>query len=1334
MVSPLIVVLALSTSASQNADVRNSADVYPPVQYDVRVFSHNADGDLTVGNNTGLCLSASITAMGEEAEVLQRHVTPDAQWMTDPDVIGPQGSILRGLWESTKEYAQPHGRNCFVEVITCGGVGRERLSGAELALHDALFQRTVVDQIVIPIIVNVLGMVELKDRAKLNALRKIVKGALAHNTKVIEDFKYEIYDKGSTAGGFSMIANWLWREVENGGLAGDFVLDGLHVSIKKRFEAWAARRAIANIHPWLRTIDAIHKVIDYGPDVVQVAKTIDDLWRTPSKLQFKVYFRTGVDDISPRFVRVGSVDHQFVVSGYHMFPADGIETRVAFSDRRGRPLYEANPDWVLPNGSQLQVTVPNSVLQTAQWPIKASVIIGIEPFRIPGEIRLFQEMEGFSLSPAKAKIGQPIRVLGPSIDPYYLSSEVYFGTVQKSKRKRAVVERIAQGYIAITVPSLDSSVAAKDWRVWVEESVGGRNRSSRLLPFELLPGTWQEETAGRRESEMREFSDEFSGVLSRQTPVGTHDFTVDGGMQVVVTIPSSYGSLNNRGSVIDGFKLSLVEKAADGSERVVPVTDPVNGITGPQPTTTLQHTTDGSLRKNTYRVELRYGQGEPIEYKLKYETKRVDDCSSGEDAPQPISRAKLIHSGERYVGRLYGEQLKYREDVWDSYLVPNVQRGQKIRVQLNEVTGSAPFNNSNTALRAVYLYFVSNGQAQTVASWTDPIRPTSKQVEIFHEDPVPGDYVVSFRHMSGNVQYWFKVDVGYDYGPSLDQAPIVSRFNQGVVEGWKIGSLDDPPSDPTHQTTAYNGYASSYGIPEARRGPLDIALVIDRTGSMGSVIGAVKNQARQIVQALAHNSADMRLGLVSFTDIEAEGANARKLYPLSPQVQQQLDALQSWTLGGGGDEPEDVLHGLRGALDMAWRDKGARDLQVGKAIVVITDNPAKLKDGKDANGNTLDSIVQDARAKGIQIFPVMMAQEPTLAQHANTLAVRTGGQVVDWSTQSQVVETLASVAAQAVERSMPRYWIAPGRFHGDMTRFYGRSLSFELASRTTPKGFDSDDVILTGGGLTFTLRSSSRPEGSPTLKTGWTRTTVPLSTVGYWSNRATGQRPTLEEWLKLLASVDGLKIRGEYFAGPDECSLDNVEFGTSRHPNDRGLSDQGKRDTAMVRDAIEAMQNRWALYAHTTDIVENGQWLRNWAKSQGLPEDAMLGLIHTELLLAVKRPDQFSVQHYLRDEPQRQLRGWLERIRVAGQLSDEERTSYGAGIRSWNERMRQFDEVRRDMEFNVQMHARAMNRYLQGAPIEREMNRSLMATHEQAIKALVPRMRALAYKSGLEPP
>ncbi len=1332
----LITALVLTFAIGLQNPPKQSADVQPGNQHDIRVFGHNSDGDVTIGNNTQLCLSAQILTMGGSPEVLQPHVRAQAQMMTDPDVIGPQGSILRGLWESSKEYSQPHGRNAIVEIVTCGGPGYDLLTDSEKALHRALLERTVIDQVIIPFIVNGIGVPELKNRAKLNALRNLIKGLLSHNTKVLEDLKYEVYDKGSTKDAFWVVTNFLWREIENGGLAGDLLLDGLRISLKERFAVWLAKRKLMSIHPALRLVDWIHKVLDYGPDAIQIIKTFDDMRSTPAKLRYKVYFRTGVDDISPRFVRVGSVDHQFVVSGYHMFPVDGLIPMVSLSDRRGRPIYSAFPDWILPNGSQLQVTVPNSELRDAQWPLRATVTFGAEAMLVPGEIRLLQELEGITLSPPRAMSGQPIRVLGPAFNPYFLNSKVFFGDARKGNRTAAFIERIADGYIAITVPRLSETVKPKDWRVWVEEVHGNANKSSRLLPFELIPGDWNQEIDAMRDREMPEGTHESTGVLTPQDPIARHEYDVPSGMQVQVSFTSAYGTLDSRGSVIDGFTLYLVEQATDGSERSVRVSDTVNGVRGPQPVTKHMHTLGSGRGNARYFAEFKLGTGGPIEYKLKWETKRVDDAGSASDAAGVLADAMPIHAGVQYAGHLYGEKRLYKEDLFDCYRVPNVQRGQKIRLTLSDVQGDLPYAGALSSLRGVYIYHSSGpGNFQQVANWTEPVGNTSREVTLFHEDPLPGDYVVAFGNMAGNARYSFRVDVGYDFGPSLEQTPIATRFNQGSVEGWKIGPLGQTQLDALIAGVQGAGHATTTGQPDARKGPLDIVLVIDNTQSMSGVIGSVKDQARQIVQALAQNSGDLRVGLVSFSDIAADGVNARRLYPLSAEVQRQLDALAAWGLGSGGqDGPEDMLHGLRGAIEMEWRARGGGGHQVGKAIIVISDNPAKLTDGKDANGNTLASITSAAKAKGIQIYPVMMRSDPTFASHASILSKRTGGEVVDWSQQSQVVATLTSVAAQAVERSMPRYWIAPGRFHGNLSRFYGRALAFDTSGFEGAKGFDSDDVILEGGGLTLTLRSTVRPDGNPQSKTGWQTTVVPLSTVGYWTVQSTGQRPTTEQWMHVLSDVTAVMIRAEFYAGPDECTIDNVEFGSLKSTNDRGLSQAGIADAEWIRGTIEGIRARWSLYGHCLNVEETERWMYDWLATQGVPRDRYAANAHFQLLTAVRTPILESPKFHLLDEPIRELKRWLDRVRISGQLSPDDKQRLDQAIKEWNERMAAFDGVRRDLEFNIQRAALADYRRLSGPPEVREMNNGLFESHERATYDLKLRMRALAYKVGFQAP
>ena len=119
------------------------------------------------------------------------------------------------------------------------------------------------------------------------------------------------------------------------------------------------------------------------------------------------------------------------------------------------------------------------------------------------------------------------------------------------------------------------------------------------------------------------------------------------------------------------------------------------------------------------------------------------------------------------------------------------------------------------------------------------------------------------------------------------------------------------------------------------------------------------------------------------------------------------------------------------------------------------------------------------------------------------------------------------------------YWRAPGRFLGDASFAYGRTLEFDLKQTLTDAPFDGPDVILIGqDGQRLIYR---KPGDNPGKE--WTNYRVPLRESGDWRVDPGGSPVTSEQFIGVLSTLEELLIRGEFRTGDDTSSLDNVVFG-----------------------------------------------------------------------------------------------------------------------------------------------------------------------------------------------
>jgi Mg-chelatase subunit ChlD len=152
----------------------------------------------------------------------------------------------------------------------------------------------------------------------------------------------------------------------------------------------------------------------------------------------------------------------------------------------------------------------------------------------------------------------------------------------------------------------------------------------------------------------------------------------------------------------------------------------------------------------------------------------------------------------------------------------------------------------------------------------------------------------------------------------------------------------------------------------ATRGPrIEVAFVLDATGSMGSYIDEARQRIKEIADGLASGTPkpELRFALVSYRD--KGDAYVTHLDPFTGKIDAIKSALDKTRADGGGDMPEAVLEGLAVAIrQLAWSDT---DGHVVKLIYLVGDAPAQHY----ADSPTEKGIAAEARKKGIVIHTIV---------------------------------------------------------------------------------------------------------------------------------------------------------------------------------------------------------------------------------------------------------------------------------------------------------------------------------------------------------------------------
>jgi len=162
---------------------------------------------------------------------------------------------------------------------------------------------------------------------------------------------------------------------------------------------------------------------------------------------------------------------------------------------------------------------------------------------------------------------------------------------------------------------------------------------------------------------------------------------------------------------------------------------------------------------------------------------------------------------------------------------------------------------------------------------------------------------------------------------------------------------------------------------------IDIAFVIDTTGSMDIFIEGVKEKAIEFSNILVDKGIDYQLGLIGFGDLGEK--EKPKTYKWTNQVKQFQKYVMRLPRMYGGDIPESSLEALETAVDYFKKRPTQNDF---KAIVLITDAPPHLP---THDGKQLNDIVATVLDAGIVCYVVARKDRDSTA--AYTPFTQSGG-------------------------------------------------------------------------------------------------------------------------------------------------------------------------------------------------------------------------------------------------------------------------------------------------------------------------------------------------------
>lgn len=180
----------------------------------------------------------------------------------------------------------------------------------------------------------------------------------------------------------------------------------------------------------------------------------------------------------------------------------------------------------------------------------------------------------------------------------------------------------------------------------------------------------------------------------------------------------------------------------------------------------------------------------------------------------------------------------------------------------------------------------------------------------------------------------------------------------------------------------------SFSADTGKLSQVDLVLVIDTTGSMGSQIAAVKANIAELINKLRNDGISLYVSIIDFRDITCDGKDSTKVNcnlgeDFYNQIDDITDIVSALSPNGGGDTPECALDGLGAAYNLDYRKSAS------KYIFLITD--AKYKNNNNYDLKDMSEVADMLNEKGICTSVVTEAGNYSTYENLTTI---TGGSLV----------------------------------------------------------------------------------------------------------------------------------------------------------------------------------------------------------------------------------------------------------------------------------------------------------------------------------------------------